>query len=336
MQISNFNDNENNNDKNKNNKNNNNNSNNNNCNNNNNANCFDTTSPTMPPSSPPTLPRYPSSSPSYADILLSDYCHYDVNEHVNTVLLIESSKKNVPDLVQKMNVLLLQTNSMQRKKMALMEEKIRDLNKKLLELKHIEQEHAALQEKYRGITRDIYLVNKKHKQHKNRIKHRLMPSTRKDKVGRTGIYYRAQRHRDILDAYCDEADIEKMQKLQFLDDEYGIIADAKRKWEIEFAANTNRQFREFEADPERILTIAITKHGLGINHRQAKKFRIAQTKTMGERGRSISMFIDSGVKFGGGLVNDHEKYSSLCQCEKNINSEGIGVMPILHDTLEID
>ena len=164
----------------------------------------------------------------------------------------------------------------------------------------------------------------------------MLPYTRKEKVGRTGIYTRAQRHVEILDGYCNKKEIEKMQRLQLLDDEYGVIAEQKRKCELGFAQNTNRQFREYEADLDRIFMIAITEHGLGINHRQARQSRIAQIKKMRDKGRSITIYTQSGVKLGSGLISDNKKYESLCKCEKDKYKNGMGFVPIFYENLQVD
>ena len=100
--------------------------------------------------------------------------------------------------------------------------------------------------------------------------------------------------------------------------------------------DTNREFRTFEVDPQRVFKIAITEHGLGINHRQSKESRICQTKEVGARGRRVVMHTSTGIKLGGGIVTGPRKYESLCKYEKDRYSKGIGFYPILHDSLEVD
>ena len=53
--------------------------------------------------------------------------------------------------------------------------------------------------------------------------------TRKDKVGRTETHYRAQRHTEMLDGCCDEAEMQKIQKLPLIDAECGVIMEEPRK-----------------------------------------------------------------------------------------------------------
>ena len=137
-----------------------------------------------------------------------------------------------------------------------------------------------------------------------------------------------------MGSYCD--DDELIQKLQVLEDEYGIIADEKKKWESEFAAKTNAEFKEYEADPRRIFVIAITEHALGINHRQSRISRMVQTKRKGAKGRSVSIYTDTGVRLGGGLISDKKKYNALAGYEKQRYDKGIGFQPILYETMEVD
>ena len=42
-----------------------------------------------------------------------------------------------------------------------------------------------------------------------------------------------------------------------------------------------------------------------------------QTEIKGEKRRRITMFTETGIKFGDGLVSDASKYKALCKCEKD-------------------
>ena len=135
-----------------------------------------------------------------------------------------------------------------------------------------------------------------------------------------------------LSVYCSNAVWIKTINIELLDEENGIVAAMRD----DFAKETNEEFDAYRKCPERVLMIAAIEHALGINHRQSMGSRIANTKVMGEHGRSVTVYSSTGCKFGGGVVSDSQKISALNAYESRRYDMGIGFQPICEDTLEVD